>query len=179
MRSRAKYIVIVMLVAIALGVACSSPDPEARIDPGTPDLAQFKAVSPMLVHRCGSIDCHGSAYRNFRIYGFGGARLDKPDARPDFPIGVDDDEVKANYDAVVGLEPEVMRDVLNDRGARPERLTIVRKGRNDEDHEGGRRITPGDDADQCLLTWLAGSTLVAACNKASCILPDAAIGACD
>ena len=50
----------------ALPSACASPDTGARVNPIGPDAEQFKAVAPMLVRRCGSIDCHGSRFRNLR-----------------------------------------------------------------------------------------------------------------
>ena len=172
------YTLTAMFAASALGVACSSPDTTARVDPIGPDLAQFKAVAPMLVRRCGSIDCHGSTFRNFRLYGYGGTRL-LPGNRPDFPASLGAEEVRANYEAVIGLEPEMMRDVVTAGGAGYERLSIVRKGRNDEDHKGGQRIKHDDDADICLLSWLSSTTKVDACNKASCVTPTGTIEACE
>lgn len=179
MKSRAHYMFVAMLAAPALGFACSSPDTTGRVDPAGPagpNFADFKAVAPMLMRRCGSIDCHGSTYRNFRLYGYGGTRFDA--GRPDDPPSLSEDEVKADYDAVVGLEPELMRDVVNAGGAGYERLTLVRKGRNDEAHKGGQRIKhidpPGepDPAELCLLSWLSNTTNIAACNSAACVAAD-------
>jgi hypothetical protein len=119
----------------------------------------------MLVNRCGSIDCHGSRYRNMRLYGYGSARLD-PRNLPDSPLDITDPEIDADYDAVVAVEPEITRQVVADRGQRPERLTFVRKGRGEEEHEGGRRIVRGDAADTCLLSWLAGAVDGEACTTA-------------
>ena len=178
MTLRVHCMFMAVVLAVGLGVACSSPDTAGRVDPVGPDVAPFKAVAPMLVRRCGTIDCHGSTYRNFRLYGFGGTRL-KPGDRPDFPASLAAEEVQANYDAVIGLEPEIMRDVVKAGGAGYERLTLVRKGRNDEDHKGGRRITPSDDADQCLLSWLSNTTNVSACDKAGCVGSGGMIQACE
>jgi hypothetical protein len=164
--------------SVSTTTGCSSSDTSARVDAVGPDRAQFDAVAPMLVRRCGSIDCHGSPYRNMRFYGYGGTRLRDPSAggsTPEVPARSTATEIEATYQAVIGLEPEVMRDVVKAGGAGPERLTIVRKARNDEDHKGQQRIKHGDDADRCLLTWLSSSVDVAACNAAGCIDPDSGL----
>jgi hypothetical protein len=118
----------------------------------------------MLAARCGTLDCHGNVRGNLRLYGYGGLRLgggspDDGDIRPE--------EVRANHEAVIALEPEVMRAVVLERGAAPERLTLVRKARGEEDHRGGAPIVRGDDADRCLLSWLASSVDPAACTAAA------------
>jgi hypothetical protein len=173
-------IVVGAVVAVNAGGAlllggCSAPDASARIDPIGPDKTQFHSVAPMLMRRCGSIDCHGSRYRNFRLHGYGGARLE-PNARPGTPTRTTDLEADADYDAVIGVEPEIMRDVVQASGAQPERLTLVRKARGSEAHKGGSRITVGDNADKCLLTWLAGAVDLPACEASGCF-GDA--GVCD
>lgn len=152
-------------VASAFGPSgCSSPDTAVRVDAGGPDRASFKPVANMLGHRCGSLDCHGSRYRNLRLYGYGGLRLDPAD-RPDFPQTTDA-ESDADYEAVVGLEPEIMPEVVASKGADADRLTLVRKATGLEAHKGGQRIAPGDSADTCLLSWLGGAVNTDACNAA-------------
>lgn len=163
-----------MLVLIA---GCSAPDTSARVDPVGPDRAQFKAVAPMLVRSCGSIDCHGSPYRNLRVFGYGGARLE-PNARPDFPARVTDVESDATYDAVIGIEPELTREVVDARGAGADRLSLVRKARGTEEHKGGGRIVAGSDADRCLTTWLGSAVDVEACNRSGCVGDGGVIEAC-
>jgi hypothetical protein len=153
-------------VGTATVAGCSSPDASATVDPVGPDRAQFDEVAPVLVRRCGSIDCHGSTYRNMRTYGYGGLRLGPQDT-PESPDHVTADEAQATYDSVVGLEPEVMRAVVQAGGAGVERLTFVRKGRGDEDHKGNKRFTP--DADLCVTSWLANHVDVAACRRAGCV----------
>lgn len=151
----------------ALPSACSAPDAGARVDPIGPSAEQFRAVAPMLVRRCGSLDCHGTRYRNLRIYGYGGLRVD---ASPDSPKRVTAEEAALTYASVVGLEPEIMRDVVRSGGAGPERLTLVRKGREEEAHKGAKRITKGDDADRCLVSWLQGNVAVDACDRSGCVV---------
>ena len=155
------------IIAALLGFACSSPPSVSdRVDPLRPDPAAFKPVALAVVHRCGSLDCHGSTYRNMRLFGYGSARLDA-NQRPDLPITTGDDEVLADYDAVVGVEPEVFSHVIADKGAGADRLTFYRKGRGLEHHKAGTKINAGDNADKCILSWLAGSVDVASCNLAT------------
>ena len=50
-----------------------------------------------------------------------------------------------------------MSQVVDDHhGEHPELLTFVRKARGTEAHKGGTLITPGDDQDVCITSWLAG-----------------------
>ena len=149
--------------ALALSsFACSTPDTGARVDPIGPDKATFGPVAQMLERRCGSLDCHGETHRNLRLYGYGGLRLD-PGVLPEQDI--QPAEIDADYDAVIALEPEKMADVVREKGASPDRLTLVRKARGSEDHKGGRPVSVGDDADICLTTWLASATNTAACLR--------------
>ena len=178
MKAHGPIVLALVTLSTALGVACSSPDTTARVDPIGPSRDDFTRVAPMLVRRCGSIDCHGSSFRNFRLYGYGGQRL-APADRPDFPASIQPEEVRFDYDAVVGLEPEIMRDVVQANGADYDRLTLVRKGRGDEGHKGGRRITPGDEADTCFLTWLSHTTDAAACAQAGCVGDGGILEACE
>ena len=167
------------LASVVSTGACSSPDAGARVDPIGPDAAQFAYVAPVLSRRCGSIDCHGSLFRNMRVYGYGGLRIRAATAppnsgtTPDVPAHLTAEEVTATYESVLGLEPEIMRDVVKSGGAGVERLTFIRKARGDEEHKGHRRITPGDSSDRCITTWLAGSVDIEACATGGCFNLDA------
>ncbi|MDF2693448.1 MAG: hypothetical protein K0S65_1831 [Labilithrix sp.] len=156
------------ILGAALGLAvaaCQGPDSDARIDPATaPAGPAFRPVAQVLVERCGTIDCHGSKYRNMRLFGFGSARLD-PEHRPDAP-DTTQEEVDRDYDAVVALEPDLIRRVVAEGGRAPERLTFFRKGTGAEAHKGGQRIVPGDDADACLRSWLGGTVDEDRCQAA-------------
>ena len=166
---RALYTVppVVFFTALVTS-SCSSPDTTARVDAVGPSADHFDDVAQMLVHRCGSIDCHGSIYRNMRLYGYQGTRLEA--GAPDTPPLTSADEVASDYQAVVGLEPEIMASVVADKGAGYDRLSLIRKGRNTEAHKGGQRLFPGrvpeDPGDRCLTTWLSNSTDVSACRNA-------------
>jgi len=150
------------VIAVTGSTACSSPE-ETRLGP-MPGVrgAAFGPVAEVLLARCGSLDCHGSKYRNMRLYGFGASRLDPADT----PDGkrTTELEYQTDYEAVVSLEPLKIREVMEQGGAGPERLTFVRKARGVEGHKGGGRIVPGEPADLCILSWLAGTIDAAACK---------------
>jgi hypothetical protein len=128
-------------------------------------------VGKLIDHRCGSLDCHGNRQRNLQIWGCDGMRLD-PDAAPGcrkaIAGGVDTTEAEfdATYRSLVGLEPQVMSSVVLGNGKNPELLTFVRKARADESHKGGQLFVPGDDQDNCVTSWLAGTTDTSACDSA-------------
>lgn len=144
--------------------ACSTADATARESAGTLDRASFPPVADVYQRHCGSLECHGTPYRNFRLYGLYGQRLNKAD-RPDQPV-TSVAEYDANYQAFLGLEPSVLRDVVAGGGLDATRLTVVRKGRGDEAHKGGSPITPGDAADRCILAWIRNAPDAAACAAA-------------
>jgi hypothetical protein len=100
-----------------------------------------------------------------RLYGFASARLD-PNGLPDSPPETTQAEIDADYDAVVGVEPERLREIVASGGRGADRLTLVRKGRGAEDHKGGQRIALGDPADVCLLSWLANAVDASTCGNA-------------
>lgn len=156
-----------MLLGLVLLAGCSSPDDGARVNAGTlPDERDptFPIFSAALVYNCGTLDCHGNHYRNLRLYGYGGLR--KSDVRSDFgnPTLPAPDELAANYQALMGLEPEKMAEVVRDGGKDPERLTLVRKARATENHKGGPVVVAGNDMDRCLTSWLTGQIDDAACR---------------
>jgi hypothetical protein len=146
-------------------IACSAPDPSAREVATPPDATTFPSVANYLDHRCGSLDCHGSDWRNLRLYGVEGRRFDAND-RPYFPPTITNPELDADLRSIVALEPEVISAVVADHGASPERLTLVRKARGLDDHKGGAMVQPGDDGDTCITSWLASKTDSAACTRA-------------
>ena len=172
MSTRASLLVSVVsaVTSLVLGVlattACSTaPDARAVVTP--PDGASFPIVAEYLVHRCGSLDCHGSRYRNLRLYGREGLRSSASDRPYVTPTTMD--EVEQDYQSVVALEPEIMNAVVADHGAHPERLTLVRKARGTESHKGGALVREGDAQDVCLTSWLAGAADTAKCNDALAI----------
>lgn len=166
---RALYTLMASTLCGLAATSCSV-DEGAPVDPvGVADAelkAQFPPVAAMLVRRCGTIDCHGSKYRNFRVYGYGGVRLDAAHT-PESPLTTTQLEADATYEGVLSLEPEIMRRVVDARAVGREQLTLYRKARGDEDHKGDRLWASGDDADVCFATWLARTTDVAKCDAAT------------
>lgn len=77
-----------------------------------------------------------------------------------------EEEHRATYRSIVGLEPAVMSEVVANHGSDPELLTFIRKPRGTEAHKGGKLFVPGDDQDVCLTSWLSGRTNLTACNNA-------------
>jgi hypothetical protein len=162
----------VALVSVGAVASCSAVPADARIGIDAPSGSeeQFGIVADYLDHRCGSLDCHGQPGRNLRIWGCEGMRLD-PHAIPECSalLGGSEttpDEHQATYRSLVGLEPAVMSTVVDGHGLHPELLTFVRKARGLEAHKGGTLITPGDDQDVCITSWLAGQTDQTACANA-------------
>jgi len=151
--------------SIVVAFGCTAPDPNATTElPPPRDVTSFRALDGALGPSCGSLDCHGQPGRNLRIYDVTGLRLSKDDISG---VGVTTDaEILATYRSFVGLEPDLTSKVLTERGAQPERLTIVRKARASEVHEGAAVWPEGSDGDRCLTSWLASKTDVAACEKA-------------
>jgi hypothetical protein len=128
-----------------------------------PSRAAFPPVDDVLQASCGTLDCHGQVGRNLRLYGGRGLRLAPQDNSADDPTTAR--EYDESYWSIIGLEPEVLSDVVRDQGRSPERLTMVRKARGTEKHKGGQLFMAGDVRDRCLLSWLAGAVDEAACKQ--------------
>ncbi len=162
---RARAVGFVAIVACAI-TSCSTPE-SRPVALNEPDRASFAPVSAFLDHRCGSIDCHGSRYRNLKLYGKDGLRLSATDRI--FEQETTPKEIEANFRSVVGLEPERMSEVVREGGLHPERLSLLRKARGSDDHKGQALMAPGDDQDRCITSWLAGATDAEACKRALAI----------
>ncbi len=156
---------------------CQAPDENAITEVTAPDYDAFKGVgvdgallpagvSRMLERRCGTLDCHGQTTRPLRIYGQNGLRFvedggDVPGVQPTTEI-----EHLANYQAVIGLQPEEMSRVTAGVDP-PESLLLMRKPLQLERHKGGAVFVSGDNAYVCLASWMAGHTNFDACGGAS------------
>jgi hypothetical protein len=148
-----------------LGTGCSTPDAGALVTPEIPSDKAFGYVAEYMVHRCGTLDCHGSAYRNLRVYGDEGLRFVSTD-RPCVPPQTTGTEIAEDYASIVGLEPEAMNAVVSEHGSDPQRLSLIAKPLGIEEHMGGKLFAQGDDGYTCMTSWLAGSTDTAACLRA-------------
>jgi hypothetical protein len=153
------WIVSVMVpaaVAISGSFACSPPDKgvlernvSTRASPGS---FRSAGVTTVFEKRCGSLDCHGTPARNLRIYSSRGMRL--PNDAGLLPGQGDTtlDEISANYQSLLTLEPEQTNNVI--AGEDPYTLLIVKKPLEIEKHKGGPVIRKGDDAERCIVSWL-------------------------
>src|SRR5580704_4499620 len=103
------------VACVGAAVASCSSVTNQRIGIEAPPFTEqsFKPVGDYLVHRCGTIDCHGQPGRNLRMWGCDGMRLD---AGQGVNCTADDAgggrstiyEYQATYRSLVGLEPQVM-----------------------------------------------------------------------
>lgn len=156
----------VVAPAMALLVAaCSSPDEAATVKADVATRERFELVSDAMVYQCGTLDCHGSVFRNLRLYGYGGLRKTGR-ADEGFPLRVRA-EVDANYEAIVALEPESFATVIAEGGREPDRLTLVAKARAFQNHKGGPVMKPGDPVDDCITSWLRGNVADDRCRAAT------------
>ena len=140
-------------------------------DLAVPDREVFPLVSDALERRCATLDCHGSRGRNLRLYTGSGLRLDE--AAVPGSGSTTEAEYDASYRSIVALEPIVLDAVVSEGGARPERLTLVRKARGVEKHAAGAVLEAGGDADLCLVSWLGPQLDEEACARAAEIAPPA------
>jgi hypothetical protein len=161
--------------------ACKAPNADDITEVDAPPFDQFAGanlpagqagVSRVLEKRCGTLDCHGQVGRALRIYGVDGLRFEQPDSTAEPGQGATTQlELEANYQSVIGLQPEIMT-LVHELQAPPEALLLMRKPLQLERHKGGPVFVEGDDAYNCLASWLAsggdaGSTDFTACGNAS------------
>jgi hypothetical protein len=151
------------LILAAVLVGCASPDSDARVLVRAPERASFAPVAAMLQLRCGSLDCHGRAPRNLRLYGYGGLRLAATD-RPD-GVATTEDELDASYRSINALEPERMTEAVTRRD--PSVLTFYRKGVGIEHHKPGARLDA--DGERCVRGWIAGAPDEGACARSAAL----------
>jgi hypothetical protein len=153
----------VTLVTITTGCLVASSD--SRFNEQIPDATSFPLVSSMLIQACGSLDCHGTAGRNLRLYGDTGLRYSPTDI-PSTLVPTTADEIAQDFESVIGLEPEIMSQVVASGGADPQRLIFYRKALGLESHKGGAAVLHGDARDACITTWLQGEADATSCTAA-------------
>ena len=156
------------------GSCASTPDPNRVTVIATPSFTQFTGdannvgVSAFIEKRCGTLDCHGQVGRPLRIYGQRGLRiLNDAENYPGNDVPTTPDELLANFQSVVGLEPETMSNVVQFPAQYPPTdLLFIKKPELLESHKGGQQVIPGDDGDTCLKTWVEGMVNATACGNA-------------
>jgi len=171
MKAVVSFTLVLAVSATVFGwTAACSPPSDARIGIDAPSETLFPPVADLLAYRCGSLDCHGSAQRNFVIWSCYGLRLDQdaaPGCRQQGGTNTTPQEYQYTYDSLVALEPAVMSQVVASGGADPDLLTFVRNARGEEDHKGGKIWDAGSPDDLCVADWLAGSNgTTAQCKSA-------------
>lgn len=165
------------LVATAVGAlgACSG-EPKGEFDRkvtgtrGSPGSFRNNGVGKVFEKRCGSLDCHGSLARNMRIYSSSGLRLPTDAGTGPGQGDTTLEEITANYQSIMTLEPEATNEVTGN-GGDPYSLLVVKKPLEIEKHKGGQSIRRGDDAERCIVSWLKEDLLnpidVGACSRAA------------
>ncbi len=173
---------VAIFAASVSSSGCANVETDRITDVQGPSFDDFetKGVSGFLEVRCGSLDCHGQAGRPLRIYSGRGLRADNDAGFYSGSSGTSHAEVVQNYYAVMGLQPEVLRRVVE--GARrisdgetltadeafdadPARLYLVTKPRNQIVHKGGAVVAVDSPGDKCMRTWLTLATDQASCVK--------------
>jgi hypothetical protein len=165
---------------VAIAACVSVPDEHRQTYVGplangqtlAPDFNLYKAgVDNYLGRRCATLDCHGQLGRGLRLFSQNGLRAFDAAGAGFFPLtsgkeAVSDDEVTQNYLAVVGLEPEVMTQVMAGGGADPLKLLLLKKPLLYEGHKGGQVMVDNSDPGyKCIASWLAGALDQDSCNK--------------
>jgi hypothetical protein len=143
---------------LVTGTTSCAPSPDNRrptqiLQPDYPTYRTY--VDAYLQRRCGTLDCHGQPGRAYRLYGFGGFRLYNLDAG--LVSGVQptlEQEIMANYQAAISLEPEETSRLMAKQGAEPNKLLFLRKPLKLERHKGGAAMAEDDPGYRCVVAWL-------------------------
>ena len=190
-RSIARLVVASSCLGLLWAAACASlPDETRYTFVGEPDLApkasEFYDTTAAngditygpdsyLTKRCASLDCHGQLGRPLRIFSKNGLRSFDASNGGYFPnitgiTPLTPDEQKLNYESVIGVEPEVMSQVIASGGTDVNRLLLLRKPRGLERHKGGQLMTnEADEGFLCMKSWLGGNGV----DTASCKIAQA------
>ncbi len=142
---------------LALTACASSPDENRLTEVIVPDFDTYVAnVDAYLTRRCGSLDCHGQPGRAYRIYSREGYRLFSiqdgglvSGQQPTAP-----EEQRANFQALVAIEPEEMSRLMARQGDNPNQLLFLRKPLKIERHKGGPAMAEDDPGYRCVVAWL-------------------------
>ena len=146
-------------IAAATTLSCAStPDKDRVTDVIVPDFDTYvQYVDAYLTRRCGSLDCHGQPGRAYRVYSREGYRLYTiqdgglvSGQQPTQP-----EEQRANFQALVAIEPEEMSRLMARQGENPNMLLFLRKPLRIERHKGGPSMAEDDPGYRCVIAWLS------------------------
>ena len=146
-------------IAAATTLSCAStPDTSRVTDVITPDFDTYvQYVDAYLTRRCGSLDCHGQPGRAYRVYSREGYRLYTiqdgglvSGQQPTQP-----EEQRANFQALISIEPEEMTRLMARQGENPNLLLFLRKPLKLERHKGGPAMAEDDPGYRCVVAWLS------------------------
>jgi hypothetical protein len=156
---------------LLIAVACaSSPDntKTTTLDPSLGNLADAPSFNDYkngpdgyLALKCATLDCHGQVGRGMRLYSVRGLRSFDAFPPGDFPNltngrALQPDELAANYQSVIGLEPETMAQVYATQSD-PTQLLLFKKPLGLEGHKGGQVMqNKADPGYKCLASWVVG-----------------------
>lgn len=160
----AAAVAFVALASLGAGACVSSSDYEA-VAFACPSSDEFRWVSQVFERRCGTLDCHGSYARPFRVYGRTGLRKPGQDLVTNGPQATTSLEIDENRASACGLEPERMEAVLEGEADPLETLTLLRKPLLIEAHKGGRVLAEDSPGARCILSWLDGAVDAEACAE--------------
>jgi hypothetical protein len=149
------------LAGLLAVTGCSSYAGGSTTSLSTPPRESFGLVSSVLEPHCGTLDCHGSPARNFRVYGEKGLRARGGDKTG---TATNESDVDATYQSIVSIDPEVLARVFAERGRDPGRWIVISKARGREAHVGGVAFAEGSPGDRCLVSWASGALDPASCN---------------
>lgn len=141
----------------AAATSCASTPDKARVtELIQPDYRTYHDnVDVYLSRRCGTLDCHGQPGRAYRIYGREGLRpYDAGLVSGQQPTT--EAEIRANFLAILALEPEELNRVMGAQGNDEElkRWIWIRKPLTLERHKGGPAMAADDSGYKCVLHWL-------------------------
>ena len=147
------------VVALAATLSCaSSPEKDRVTDVILPDFDTYvQSVDAYLTRRCGSLDCHGQAGRAYRVYSREGFRLYtiQDGGLVSGQQATQPEEQRANFQALVALEPEEMSRLMARQGENPNQLLFLRKPLKLERHKGGAAMAEDDPGYRCVTAWLS------------------------
>jgi hypothetical protein len=151
----------IALASIVATAGCSNYAGNSTATLSTPTRDNFGLVSSVLEPHCGTLDCHGSPARNFRVYGEKGLRARGGDKTG---TATSESDVDATYESIVSIDPEVLARIFEEGGHDPWRWIVISKARGREAHVGGVAFSEGSPGDRCLVSWAGGMLDPASCN---------------